>query len=195
MFCFLDQNIMTTQLHLVALKWERDRVTCSAAQADRLERACRLQLAHCALFNKASRFMTPPLGILILILFLALSHFPSLCLFCHKMLRTLFSFVFEFPLCLSPVCLFNHVLLNAGERVRVRLMHGVDEGGGTSWTNQISKYPISHIDKLISVQIKWRNPPLIIPKEIEDGFEEWNKTTPSTREKKSNYQHSKILEG
>lgn len=36
-------------------------------------------------------------------------------------------------------------------------------------------YPISHIDKLISVQIKWRNPPLIIPKEIGDGSEEWNK--------------------
>lgn len=107
MFCFLDQNIMTTQLHLVTLKWEQDRVRCSAAQVDRLERACRLQLARCALLNKASRFMTPPLGILILILFLALSHFHSLCLFCHKMLRTLFSFVYEFPLCLSPCLSFQ----------------------------------------------------------------------------------------
>lgn len=60
----------------------------------------------------------------------------------------------------------------------------LERGKEKRWPNQISKYPISHIDKLISVQIKWRKPPLIIPKEIEDGFEEWNNTTPATREKK-----------
>ena len=44
---------------------------CSAVQVDRLEKACRQHLVHCALLNKGSHFTTTPLGILILILFLS----------------------------------------------------------------------------------------------------------------------------
>lgn len=126
-------NIITTQLRSTELKWEQDRERCSAVQVDRLEKACRQQLAHCALLNKASHFMTPPLSILILILFpslqyLSLSHFPFLRVFCHKKLWIFFSFVFEFLLCLSSVCLFTHVFLNTGKGVRVGLMRW-GEGG------------------------------------------------------------------
>lgn len=158
-----NQNGITIKLHCVELKRAQDTERCSAVQVDGLEKACRQQLAHCALLNKGSHFMTPPLGILILILSLAppLSlcppHLPSRCFLCHQKLHIFFSFVFEFSVfCLCP---FTQVFLNTGSRVGVGLMWGwwgVEgvEAGNKCWPNQISKYPISHIDKLISVQIK-----------------------------------------
>lgn len=77
--------------------------------------------------------MSPPLSILILILFpslqyFLLSHFPFLCFFCHKKLWIFFSLVFEYLLCPSSVCLFTHVFLIVGKRVRPDV--GREAGGG-----------------------------------------------------------------
>lgn len=148
------QFVLIIQLNWIALIWQQNREGCSAAQVDRLEKACRLQQSHCALLNKASHFMTPPCGILILTLF-GLPHLPFLCFLYHK---KWILFICLWIHTLPPLCLPFHSCIS-----ECWCEGKPNAGGRTSWPNQISEYPISHIDKLISLQIKWRKLPLILP--------------------------------
>ena len=102
--------------------------------------------------------MTPPLSILILIHFLSLpSMSSSLPLLCVSFLTK--NSVKSFHLTLNSyssshlsLSFYTHTLEHWKESLS-RPSVGCG-GGGKHEPNQISKYPISHIDKLISVQIK-----------------------------------------
>lgn len=162
---------------------------------------CRQRPAHGALLNEGGHFTTTPLGILTLILFLSsprapVSLSPPLSVSC-------LSFI-SFFMCLWIRTLPVTALLLKSSWTRGRELEStppphVGGGGGaghTCWPNQISACTVSHVDKSISVQMKWRNPPLICSKVNWRRFwrTKWNSNSFDERKKKkSNYRESKIM--